>query len=42
MEEGHSFHIDSGEVEVRTWQVDQVVQCGSDVRGVAVVVVAGR
>ena len=31
----HSFHIDSEEVEVRTWQADQVVGCDNDVKDVA-------
>jgi len=38
MEEDHSFHIDSGEVEAHTLQVDQVVWYGNDVKeGVAAV-----
>lgn len=35
MEGVHSFHMDSGEVGVRTWQVDQIVGCDNGVKGVA-------
>jgi hypothetical protein len=40
MEGGHSFHTGSEEVEVRTWQADQVVGCDNGVKGVGAVVAA--
>jgi hypothetical protein len=36
LEGDHSFHIGSGEGEVRMWQADQVVGCDSGVKGVVV------
>lgn len=38
MEGDHSSRIGSEEVEVRTWQTDQVAGCGNGVKGVAVAV----
>ena len=40
MEGGHSFHMDSEKVEVRTWPVGLAVGCDSGVKGVGAAGVA--
>ena len=42
MEGGHSFHIGSEEVEVRTLQADQVAECDNGVKEVAEVAAAAQ
>lgn len=37
MEGDHSSRIGNGEVEGHTWQVDRIVGCDSDVKGVVAV-----
>ena len=42
MEGVHSFHIGSGEVEAHMLRVDQVAECGNDVKGVEGAAVAAQ